>query len=357
MDKSDEPVTILHFVNQFFGGIGGEDRADTPPQFRAGPVGPGVALAKHLGDRAVVGDRASVAGTLICGDNYFIEHQEEAVARLLELAGACPADVLVAGPAFNSGRYGTACGALAAAWQRKGRPAVTAMNVNNPGVELFRSELYILETGATAASMSDALPKLADFAVRLACGAEIGPSGVEGYFPRGVRKNLRVEQGAPERAVGMLLEKLAGRPFQTELPVPEFSNVPPAPPVDLASALVALITESGLVPMGNPDRLETWNASKWLKYPIGGLDSLRPGDYEAWHGGCDTAGTNDRPDRTLPLDAARLLEREGTIHRLYDHHYVTTGNMANIETMSRIGAEVAQDMKSHGVQAAILTAT
>ena len=348
----DKPVKILHFVNQFFGGIGGEEQADTPPQFRAGPVGPGVALANHLSDQI------TVAGTLICGDNYFIEHQEEAVARLLELASDCTADVLVAGPAFNSGRYGTACGALALAWQSNGRLAVTAMNVNNPGVELFRGEIYILETGPTAASMNDALPKLADFSLRLARGAEIGPAGVEGYFSRGVRKNLRVEQGAPERAVGMLLEKLAGQLFQTELPVPEFSNVPPAPPiVDLSDALVALVTESGLVPMGNPDRLETWNASKWLKYPIGGLDALAPGDYEAWHGGCDTAGTNDRPDRTLPLDAARRLERDGAIGRLYDHYYVTTGNMANIETMSRIGAEVAVDMKSHGVQAVILTAT
>ena len=348
----DKPITILHFVNQFFGGIGGEDQAEAPPQFRAGPVGPGVALTKYLGDRG------TVAGTLICGDNYFIEHEEEAVARLLELASACPADVLVAGPAFNSGRYGTACGALALAWQRNGRPAVTAMNVNNPGVELFLGEVYILATGATAASMSDALPKLADFAVRLAHGAEIGPASVEGYFPTGVRKNLRVEQGASERAVGMLLEKLAGRPFQTELPIPDFDNVPPAPPVeDLSGALVALVTECGLVPMGNPDRLETWNASKWLKYPIGSLDALLPGHYEAWHGGCDTSGTNDRPDRTLPLDAARLLERDGTIRRIYDHYYVTTGNMANIETMSRIGQEVARDMKSQGVQAAILTAT
>ena len=348
----DRPITVLHFVNQFFGGIGGEDLADTTPQFLAGPVGPGVALAKYLGDRA------TVAGTLICGDNYFIDHQEEAMARLLELADANPADVLVAGPAFTAGRYGVACGALAVAWQRNGRPAVTAMNVNNPGVELFSGELHILETGATAASMSDALAKLADFAIRLASRVEIGPAGLEGYFPRGVRKNLRLEQGAPERAVGMLLEKLAGRPFQTELPVPEFSTVTPAPPVeDLAGTLVALVTESGLVPMGNPDRLETWNASKWLKYPIGGLDTLHPGDYEAWHGGCDTSGTNDRPDRTLPLDAARLLERDGIIRRLYDHYYVTTGNMANIATMSRIGEEVASDMKSQGVQAAILTAT
>ena len=158
--------------------------------------------------------------------------------------------------------------------------------------------------------------------------------------------------------MGMLLAKLAGRPFQTELRIPEFNSVSPASPVpNLDSTLVALVTECGLVPYGNPDRLETWNASKWFKYPISGLDGFEKGDYEAWHGGCDTAGTNDDPDRTVPLDAARLLEKSGAIHRLYDYYYVTTGNMANIKMMVKIGEEMAQDMRAQGIQAAILTAT
>lgn len=348
----NQPVTIVHYLNQFFAGIGGEEKADTPPEYRAGPIGPGVSLARHLGDRAVI------TGTLICGDNYFIEHQEEAIAQLLEMADASPADVLVAGPAFNSGRYGTACGGLSTAWQQKGKPAVTAMNVNNPGVELFQNDLYILPTGASAASMNDGLTKLSDFSLKLGQGAEIGPADTEGYFPRGTRRNLRVEQGAAVRAVGMLLSKLTGETYQTELRIPEFSNVPPAfPVVELGNSLVALVTESGLVPSGNPDRLETWNASKWFKYPIAGLDALRRGEYEAWHGGCDTAGTNDDPDRAVPLDAARILEDTGAIGSLYDHYYVTTGNMANIKTMSRIGKEVALDLKAQGVQAVILTAT
>jgi glycine reductase len=59
----------------------------------------------------------------------------------------------------------------------------------------------------------------------------------------------------------------------------------------------------------------------------------------------------------VPLDAARLLEKEGIIGRLYDAYYVTTGNMANIKTMARIGAEMAQDMRAQGIQAVILTAT
>jgi len=346
------PIRVIHYINQFFGGIGGEDKADARPSHRAGPVGPGVVLAKHLGADA------TIVGTLICGDNYVVEHQEEALAELLQLAEGYRADVLVAGPAFSSGRYGTACGALARAWQARGKPAVAAMNINNPGVELFRSDVYIVQAGQTAATMNDALPKLAALALKLARGADIGPAEAEGYFPRGIRRNLRLERGAGERAVEMLLAKLAGRPYRTELPIESFAPVPPAPPVpDLSHALVALVTESGVVPFGNPDRLETWNASKWFKYPIAGLHDLEPGKYQAFHGGCDTTGTNADPDRAVPLDAARLLEKEGVIGRLYESYYVTTGNMANIKTMSRIGAEIAQDLRANGVQAAIMTAT
>jgi glycine reductase len=348
-----KPVKVIHYINQFFGGIGGEDKADAKPTHRAGPVGPGIGLVKHFGDEA------TIVGTLICGDNFFVEYTDEAVAALLNMAEPYRADVLVAGPAFSSGRYGTACGTLARLWQQQtGKPAVTAMNENNPGVELFRNDAYIVRTGPTAAAMNEALPKLAALALKLGRGVEVGPAEEEGYFPRGIRRNLRLDKGAAERAVEMLLAKLGGRPYRTELPIESFATVPPAPPVpDLSRALVALVTESGVVPYGNPDRLETWNASKWFKYPIAGLQDLERGKYQAFHGGCDTTWTNEDPDRAVPLDAARILEKEGIIGRLHDSYYVTTGNMANIKTMVRIGAEIAQDLKAAGVQAVILTAT
>jgi glycine reductase len=345
-------VRIVHYVNQFFGGIGAEDKADASPTHRPGPVGPGTALARALGPEA------EIVATLICGDNYFVEHQDEAVTQLLARAEEFRADVLVAGPAFSSGRYGTACGTLALAWQRGGRPAVTAMNANNPGVELFRNDLYIVATGPTAASMGEALPRLGALALKLGRGAEIGPAEDEGYFPRGIRRNVKLARGAADRAVDMLLAKLHGRPYRTELLIEGFGTVAPPPPVpDLGRALVALVTESGVVPRGNPDRLETWNATKWFKYPIAGRTGLEPGEFEAWHGGCDTTGTNDDPDRTVPLDAARILEKEGIVGRLHDHYYVTTGNMANIKTMARIGGEMAADLRRQGVQAVVLTAT
>ena len=346
------PLKVVHYLNQFFAGIGGEEKADVEPTHRTGPVGPGMALTKHFSTEA------TIVGTLICGDNFFVEHSETAVAALLTLAEPYGADVLVAGPAFGSGRYGMACGTLARAWQQRGRPAVTAMHANNPGVALFRGAVYIVCAGQTAAAMEEVLPRLAALAVKLGRGTEIGPAEDEGYFPRGVRRNVRLHQGAGERAVELLLAKLAGRPYRSELVIENFGTVSPAPPVaDLRHTLVALVSESGVVPFDNPDRLETWNASKWCKYPIAGLNDLEPGKYQAFHGGCDTTGTNADPDRAVPLDAARRLEQEGVIGRLYDHYYVTTGNMANIKTMTRIGAEMAQDMRAHGIQAVILTAT
>ena len=139
-------LRVIHYVNQFFGGIGAEDKADVGPSHRKGPVGPGIGLAKYLGAEA------EVVGTLVCGDNFFVEHEAEAVDALLAMAEDYRADVLVAGPAFTSGRYGTACGTLAAAWTKRGKPAVTAMNASNPGVELFRGEVVIVPTGPTAAS-------------------------------------------------------------------------------------------------------------------------------------------------------------------------------------------------------------
>jgi glycine reductase len=345
-------IRVIHYINQFFGGIGGEDKADAEPTHRPGPVGPGVGLA------ACLGAGGQVVGTLICGDNFFVEREAEALEALMQMAQRYEADVLVAGPAFTSGRYGTACATLARAWNAQGGRAVTAMNGSNPGIELFRSEIYALPTGPTAASMADALRRLAAFALKLGRREDIGSAEEDGYFSRGIRRNIRLERPAAERAADMLLAKLAGRSYRTELPIESFGTVPPPPPVvDLSHALVALVTESGLVPRGNPDRLETWNASKWLKYPVADLSDLEGGRYEAWHGGCDTAWTNDDPDRAVPLDAARQLERDGIIGRLFGHYYVTTGNMANIKTMARLGAEIAQDLARHGVQAVILTAT
>ena len=101
---------VVHYINQFFAGIGGEEKADIAPEVREGVVGPGMALNNFLKK-----DGAEIVATIICGDSYFAENMDAASDFVVEAMKKYNADGFVAGPAFNAGRYGIACGAVAAA--------------------------------------------------------------------------------------------------------------------------------------------------------------------------------------------------------------------------------------------------
>src|SRR5437660_276532 len=96
-------VRVVHYLNQFFAGLGGEDKAGAPPSARPGPIGPGIALQQALGGAA------EIVGTVVCGDGRFADDMDETARTLLRLVEHFAPYVVIAGPAFNSGRYGLAC--------------------------------------------------------------------------------------------------------------------------------------------------------------------------------------------------------------------------------------------------------
>ncbi|HBQ26557.1 MAG TPA: glycine/betaine/sarcosine/D-proline family reductase selenoprotein B, partial [Syntrophomonas sp.] len=160
-------------------------------------------------------------GTVICGDTYFNENLENATEEVITLVASFKPDLLIAGPAFNAGRYGMACGAVCAAIQEKLKiPVVTGMYEENPGADMYKKEVYIVKTGNSAAQMRTAVPALARLATRLVKGEVMGSPAEEGYLARGIRKNIFHEQRGSARAVEMLLKKLKGEPFTTEYPMP-----------------------------------------------------------------------------------------------------------------------------------------
>ena len=344
---------VVHYVNQFFAGIGGEAHGDAAVGRRAGAVGSGVLLQQRLGDDA------EIVATVWCGDNRFHEHESAVVAELLDLIEAEKPALVVAGPAFNAGRYGAACAILGGAVARRlGVPVVSAMFPENPGVDIGRSDLYIVESGATAVTMPHAIATIARLASKLARGQEPGPADIDGYVPRGNRRNMLDERTGAERMVAMLVARLRGEPFRTELALPRFDRVPPAPPVrDLAAARLALVTEAGIVPQGNPDAIESWRASKWVTYSIGDLDALTPDRFTSIHGGFDTTEIRRDPHRIVPLDVVRDLQREGRLGYVHPELYVTMGNVAPVARAQQFGREIAQDLKRHQIQAVLLSAT
>ncbi len=345
----------IHYVNQFFGQIGGEDQADFAPEIREGFVGPGMLLSKLLAPEA------TVTHTIICGDNFFGSRKEEAIERILHFLRDKEFDVFIAGPAFMAGRYGFACGEICKVVQERfGVPAVTSMFHENPAVEMFRRDVYIFAGGDSAGAMRKDIPKVAAFAKKLVTKSELRPAKEEGYFPRGIR--LEAFQYPPvsgaDRAVDMLLKKLNGEPFETEMPMPKINRVPIAPPVaNLREATIALVTSGGVVPVGNPDRIQSASATKWGKYNIADQQSLKAGEYVTIHAGFDPSAGNENPNVIVPLDALRAYEREGKIGRIHDYLYCTVGTGTTQAEASRMGAEIAQQLLDAQVSAVVLTAT
>jgi glycine reductase len=348
-----ESRRVVCYLNQFFGQLGGEEKAGVGPQVVAGAVGPARAVQQALGDAG------TVVATVICGDNYVAEQTERATAELLALVAAERPDLVIAGPAFLAGRYGVACGALCAAVQAGlGVPAVTAMHAENPGVELYRRRVHILETGSEAGRMLEDARRLVGLGLRLARGETPGTPAAEGYFARGLTRNVVASDDGATRAVAMLLDKLAGRPFASEVPLPDFAPVS-APRLlkTLEGATIALVTDGGFVPRGNPDGIEALNATRYGAYSIEGQAGLDAARYDNVHRGFDTTYVKQDPHRLVPVDVARELEQSGAIGKLHETVYSTTGVATTLAHSARMGQEIAEKLRAAGVDAVILTST
>jgi glycine reductase len=212
--------------------------------------------------------------------------------------------------------------------------------------------------GQTAAGTRADLERVAQLAAKLRRGEPLGPADVDAYLPTGKRVNEFDERPGAERMVDMLLRKLRRQPFTSEVVVPRFDRIAPAAPIrDLADVLLGIVTTSGIVRQGNPEGMESWRATKWVRYSLAGLERLSPEDFTCVHGGYDNRHVRTDPDRAVPLDVLRDWEKRGKIGRLHPVLYSIVGNVMPVEWARQRGREVAQELRQAGVQAAILTAT
>ena len=177
-------MRIIHYLNQFFGGIGGEDQAEYPLTVTPGPLGPGRLLADKISDAA------TIVATIVCGDNtaqYSPEHIKAEIAGLIEQYAA---DALVAGPAFSSGRYGLACAEAAEAAQFAGIKAVVGMHPENPGVNLCPAEVLISRAGESSMDMLPSMDRISAVIKRLAGGKALSPDEVKNCLKQEIRLNV-----------------------------------------------------------------------------------------------------------------------------------------------------------------------
>ena len=158
-------IKVVQFLNQVQAGFGGDEKMNIPPTSQRGGAGLGMLLKSSLMRKG--GD---IVGTVICGDNYFLENKEKAIEEILEQIKKFNPDVVLCGPALNYKRYGECCGYLAA---------------DSTGTEMFRKKIYIIKTpGRGGVGLNDSLKNIASFSVKLAKGEPVGSAEQEGYFPR-----------------------------------------------------------------------------------------------------------------------------------------------------------------------------
>ena len=203
------PLRVVHYLNQFFGGIGGEDQAHVGVTVRAGAVGPGPR------PREGAGRRRSRRG------HHHLRRQlrqrarggRRARDRAPRSTGSSPT-CSSPGPAFASGRYGLACALACKVAQGRGIPAITAMHPENPGASSARRGIYIVPTGRVDDVHAGRARRAG------AAGAAPGAGARRWGRPRWratCRSGMRRvhDRGRPgyQRALDMLLDKLHGRPL------------------------------------------------------------------------------------------------------------------------------------------------
>lgn len=344
---------VVHYINQFYAGMGGEDTASIGLSTKDEPVGPGTALAQALGSDY------EIVKTIICGDNTIAEQAETVIPQIVSLVQNAKADLFVAGPGFNAGRYGLGCGSTTAAVTTQLRiPAVTALFSENPGTDLYKNRCYILQTNNNAREMPSVIEQIAAFAKRLVAGEMIKDGQVEGYHGTGPAVEIDYSIPAPKRGIDMLLNKVAGKPFKTEVVMPNHEQIPvPALTKPLSECKIALVTDGGLVPKGNPDNQVPTNSKAFKEYSIAGMATLKPEDWEVSHQGYNNVFVLADPNRLVPIDALRKLVEAGVIGELSDTIYSTAGVMTSMEKCKSFGEGIAKRLKSEGVDAAIETST
>jgi glycine reductase len=296
-----------------------------------------------------------VLATLICGDDYVAEREETAGASIRAALQRCQPDLVLAGPAFDSGRYGLGCALTCRVARSLGIPAVTGLYPENAAIITHRRELLAVPTGLSSTEMRDVIVRMVALGLKVVRGEALGPALEEGYIPHGIRTLVTKDRVGYERAVDMLLARVAGRPFVSEILVQHYERVTPAPPVpDLSRTTLGIVVSTGIVPRGNPDRLPGARALGAGRYSIDGLARLDVGDWESAHGGFNTKVLNtEGPDYALPLTALRALEAEGAIGGIYPWIFSTVGNQTAVGPAREIGQLAAAEFRDAGVAVAL----
>lgn len=131
---------IILVLNHVQAGMGSDENALLPPGGKKAAIGPGQTLASMF-----VENDAEIVATLFCGDQYYLQHQNEVNKKFVGFAKKFGADAVLCGPAMQYPNFGEMCGKLAQCFKEQGIPAAAAMSVENPATEKYKATVPVVK--------------------------------------------------------------------------------------------------------------------------------------------------------------------------------------------------------------------
>ena len=156
----------------------------------------------------------------------------------------------------------------------------------------------------------------------------------------------------------MLLKKIRNEKYVSELPIPKKELIPIAPAIkDLKNAKIAVLNTGGIVPIDNPDRIQSASATRWGRYDCSSMDRLKGGEFKTIHAGFDPAAADADPNVIVPWDVLKEMEKEGIFGKLHEYFYSTVGTGTTQAEAKRMGQEMLKLLQQANVDGCIMVST
>lgn len=132
---------IVMILDQIQAGAGGKEKRNIPPAGKSSPLGPGVMMEPFLKESKVI-------ATLFCGDEFFINNEEEVTNKMIAMVKKLNPDVVICGPSFNYENFSKMSAVLSKSINNKTDiPAFAAMSEENTAIiDEYKNDICIVKT-------------------------------------------------------------------------------------------------------------------------------------------------------------------------------------------------------------------
>ena len=152
---------ILLVLNHSLAGFGSDEQAQLKPSGKKAPLGPGVTLLPFLQKQG-----AEIVATLYCGDQYYLENEEEVAKKFIGFAKKFHANAVLCGPAMHYPNFGEMAAHLACKFN-------AAMAEENPAVSHYYQQVPIVKMPKKGGiGLNNSFKQMAQLVVAKANGKE-----------------------------------------------------------------------------------------------------------------------------------------------------------------------------------------